>query len=80
MEVRFPPSGLDPGALISATHLDVDGPVLRIRGERVRIEGLGFRGPVTTDHRDLVDMNIQAFAIMDDSNWSMSNGRSRRGA
>jgi hypothetical protein len=65
--------GLDPGGLITATNLHFDGPVFRIRGRAVRIEGLRFRGPVTTDHRDLVDMNIQAFAVMDDSTVSIDN-------
>lgn len=65
--------GLDPGGLITATNLTADGPVFRIFGQGVRIQGLRFRGPVTSDHRDLVDMNIQAFAVMSDATASIDN-------
>jgi hypothetical protein len=44
-------SGLDPGALILATNRNMEGAIFEVVGQYVRIEGLRFRGPVTTDDR-----------------------------
>jgi len=67
--------GLDPGALITTTNRDLDGPMFFIGGQKVRIEGLRFRGPMTTDDRNPHPRgySIKAFAIMGDATATIDN-------
>jgi hypothetical protein len=55
--------GLDPGALIVATNRDRAGSLFEVVGQYVRIEGLRFRGPVTTDDRSAMDHSVHAIGI-----------------
>lgn len=59
--------GLDPGALILATNRNVEGAMFEVGGQYVRIEGLLFRGPVTTDNRDGMDHSVRAIGISGDA-------------
>jgi hypothetical protein len=67
--------GLDPGALITATNRDADGPVFSTWDQNVRIEGLRFRGPVTTDDRSPhpQGISIKAVAIMGNATATITN-------
>jgi hypothetical protein len=56
-------SGLDPGALIVATHRQFWRPVFEVTGQYVRIDGLRFRGPVTTDDRRAMKGSVHAIGI-----------------
>ena len=64
--------GLDPGALITTADKEADGPVFFVSGPGVRIEGLRFRGPMTTDDRSARDESIKAFAIIGAPGGSVS--------
>jgi hypothetical protein len=68
-------NGLDRGALITATHRDTEGPVFVVFGQRVRIEGLRFRGPVTPDDRDPSDTagSIKAILVADYATATIDN-------
>ena len=66
--------GLDRGALITSTHRDHDGPVFFIAGQNVRIEGLRFRGPMTTDDRSPQRRPAsKRIAVIDDATAAIDN-------
>jgi len=60
-------NGLDPGALLISENRYVPGAVFEVTGDNVRIEGLRFRGPVTTDDRDPMDHSVHAIGISGDA-------------
>jgi hypothetical protein len=66
-------NGLDRGALITATNRDKGDPVFIVFGDRVRIEGLRFRGPVTPDNLDPADSTIKAVTVADNGIATIDN-------
>jgi hypothetical protein len=66
--------GLDPGALLITRLRTHDGPVFFIAGENVRVEGLRFRGPMTTDDRSpQPSASIKALVVIDAATATIDN-------
>jgi hypothetical protein len=66
-------NGLDRGALITATNRDIGGAVFFVFGQRVRIEGLRFRGPVTTDDRSPQEAIVKGVAVLESATATIDN-------
>ena len=66
--------GLDPGALMITRLRGHDGPVFFIAGGNVRVEGLRFRGPMTTDDRSPhPSASIKALVVVDAATATIDN-------